>query len=468
LGVVLGVGGGGGGAGYNYFIFQFAESHMREIFIGAALLYFIGFSLMCFMVKEGEYPPVEGEDPEEKQGAIQTVTTFFKESFTHKIYWLLFLFYALAGASGSIGTFGVFFSREMGLSLEQIGKLGAVGAVASLLAAYLASVYIDRWHPLRVSVYLLVLGLAGAGTSWIWLFVTLPAEYYFWLSLSTGVIAAFFGAFGIATTMPLFYKMFPQSRFGQFCSAQAMLASVIGLFAGVAAGVYIDIIKHFCGGSDFAYRFIFGWQTFFSVINAGIMVAAYRLWYRLGGDSHFHPPATWTDCGFEEMPVVTIVGPQTRWLKLSFVLFDVLLAASSLGILPLLFWMRQTQANTAFFWHAWVLFPLSLLAWGYWKWMEGRMRRDIARAQAGETPHRGIPHHGIFLIVAAKFLLVGLSMWVIGVLVTLHLSMETGAIVFTIGNVMTNFLLVGCAQVLCWVERGHSTKVDCLLAEGTP
>jgi hypothetical protein len=57
--------GAGAGALYNYFIFQYAETNMREIFTGAAILYFIGFGIVCFMVKEGEYPPVEGE---RKQG----------------------------------------------------------------------------------------------------------------------------------------------------------------------------------------------------------------------------------------------------------------------------------------------------------------------------------------------------------------------------------------------------------------
>jgi len=38
---------------YNFFIFQYAESHASEIFVGAAVLYFFGFGLMCLKVKEG-------------------------------------------------------------------------------------------------------------------------------------------------------------------------------------------------------------------------------------------------------------------------------------------------------------------------------------------------------------------------------------------------------------------------------
>ena len=37
---------------YNYFIFQYAESHAREIFIAASILYLVGFGLMCLKVRE--------------------------------------------------------------------------------------------------------------------------------------------------------------------------------------------------------------------------------------------------------------------------------------------------------------------------------------------------------------------------------------------------------------------------------
>ena len=224
------------------------------------------------------------------------------------------------------------------------------------------------------------------------------------------MISAFLGAFYMAGSMPLFYKMFPQSRFGQFCSAQALLRSFIGLGAGVFSGLYIDIVKYFCNGSDFAYRFIFLWSTIFTIINAVILVSAYRIWYRLGGDSHFHPPATWTPSGFEEMPVVPIVGPQSRWLNISFKLFNCIMAVSFVGILPLMYWMHRQHATTAFFWHAWLLLPLSLAVWVYWIYVERKIKDDIASASRGESPLNGIPHHGVLIIVSGKFLLV-LALW---------------------------------------------------------
>ncbi|MEI6422029.1 MAG: MFS transporter [Lentisphaerota bacterium] len=118
---------------YNFFIFQYAESNMREIFLGAAVLYFFGFGMMCFMIKEGKYPPLEKEASGEKRKVIAGLKNFFKESFTHKIYWLIFLFTTFGAVSGAIGTFNVFFYKNMGLTLSQMQLIPTVGPQARWL-----------------------------------------------------------------------------------------------------------------------------------------------------------------------------------------------------------------------------------------------------------------------------------------------------------------------------------------------
>ena len=49
----------GASALYNWLAFKYAQTHMHEIFLGATILYLVGFGIMCLMVKEGEYPPVD-------------------------------------------------------------------------------------------------------------------------------------------------------------------------------------------------------------------------------------------------------------------------------------------------------------------------------------------------------------------------------------------------------------------------
>ncbi len=455
---VFGIVGTGASAAYNFFIFRFAESHMREIFIGAALLYFVGFGLTCLMVKEGEYPPPEGESSDSNRG-MKGVLTFFRESFSHKFYWFRFFATSFGAAGAAIGTFNIFFNREMGLSLEQIGKISAIGSVAMMAAMYCMAIFVDRWHPLRICVYGAVFGVIGSMMSLVWLFVTLPGNYFFWLNVGNVLIGAFLTALVTAASLPCEMRIFPQSRFGQFCSSQAMLRSTFTVVFGILAGVFIDVIRTLCHGSEFAYRFIHVWITVFAAISAVFMVKVYREWYRMGGDKHFHPPAPWSPKGVEELPTVPIVGPQTKWMAIAFRVLDGVMGLSVLSIPLLMGWMVSRQQLFAFKWFGVVVLPLSLLCGACWLVLKRMIRRDMAAAQAGLPLRNGIPHHGMMIVLGSKFLFAG-GIWVCQVMVTVSLNMEQGAVAFGIANALVNFLLIGALYLMCRVERGYSITVD--------
>ena len=448
----------GAGALYNFFIFKFAESYMREIFIGTAVLYLVGFGMACLMIKEGEYPPPAGESDNSGRG-LEGIKTFFKESFSHKFYWFRFLSTSFVATSGTIYTFGVFFNREMGLSLDQIGKINAISSIAMMAAMYFMAIFVDRWHPLRITVYGAVFGVLGNFMGLVWIFVSIPGNYFFWLNLGNVLICTFLTALVCVAGSSCEMRIFPQSRFGQFCSAQAMLRSTFTVIAGILAGLFIDMVRIFCNGSEYAYRFIFVWTTVFSGISAMFLVKVYIEWYRMGGDRHFHPPAPWSPSGVEEMPVVPIVGPQTKWLNISFMFFDGIMGLSVLSIPALMWWMYLRQQMFAFKWYALAVLPLCLLGWLCWGVLKQRIRRDMAAAKEGSPLRNGIPHHGMLIMLGSKFLL-AVGVWVCQVLVTVSLNMEGGSIVFGIANGLINFLLIGTLYLMCRIERGFSVTVD--------
>lgn len=328
----------GAGAFYNFFIFKYANTHMREIFLGAAILYFIGIGLMCLIVREGEYPPLEGETDKDNKG-WGGLKTFFKESFSHKFYWFRFLSTATAGIGWSIGIFSMFFSMQMGLNLDQIGKTTAVTSVVTMSAIAFMATFVDRWHPLRVTTYSAIFGVIGNIVIGVWLFVTLPGEYFFWIGLGGAIAGVFLNALLQTAGFPCEMRIFPKSRFGQFCSAQAMSRAACTSLSGIAAGLFIDTMKWLCNGSDFAYRFIFVWSSVFSGISAFFLVLVYIEWNKMGGDKNFHPPAPWSPDGVEEMPVTPTVGPQARWLNIAFLFFDGIMAVSVFCIPFMAWWM---------------------------------------------------------------------------------------------------------------------------------
>jgi maltose/moltooligosaccharide transporter len=92
---------------YNFWLFKYSQTNMREILTGASLLYFVGFGLMCIMVKEGPYPPPPAD--EGPPGLVNGVKAFLKQSFSAKFYWYFYLTHVFWVASGAMMLYDVFF-----------------------------------------------------------------------------------------------------------------------------------------------------------------------------------------------------------------------------------------------------------------------------------------------------------------------------------------------------------------------
>jgi hypothetical protein len=254
-------------------------------------------------------------------------------------------------------------------------------------------------------------------------------------------------------------RLLPQSRFGQFCSAQAMAVSVSQIIGGVAAGLFIDVVKHFCHNSDFAYRFIFIWTAAFQFVAVGVAVFVYIFWLRMGGDKKFHPPAPWSPDKVEKMQIVPSIGPQTKWLHVAFRLFDIINVLSVLSIPVLMWWMQRQQTITAFKWFGLLILPLSIAVWVWWIIIKRNILQDMERSRSGQPLRNGIPHHGMLIVVSIKFLL-ALGLWGVQVVISVNMNMDSWAIVFGIANIITNFMLVGSVLLLSRIERGFSTTLD--------
>jgi len=446
------------GAVFSYFVFPYAESNMREILLGAAILYFIGFTIMTLRVKEGNYPPIEDEPDGAKKG-FGAVKTYFKESFSSKVYWLAFLFTGVQTAGMGVGVFNIFFSREMGLSLTQIGQIAAIGSVAALVTMYFTAIFVDRWQPIRVNTYIAVFGVVSCSMAWVWPFISISPAIYFWLSLSTTLFTSFQVALTGACGFPMLMRLFPRSRFGQFCSANALVAALFRLPAGMAAGFFIDFLRGYCGGTDYAYRFLFAWTLPFYALAAAVAVYLYICWHRLGGDARYHPPTPWSDKKSEEMTIIPTVGPQSRWINIALRIFSGLIL-SAVVIIPLMMgWMYHQQAMRAFSWHGWLVWPAAVGVWIFWKATENRIRLDMKRSREGLPPLHGIPHHGVLMVVAVTYLF-ELGVWIAQIAVTIGMDQETNAIVFGMAHILLYAMLSGCVFLLSRVERSYPMALD--------
>ncbi|MDD2711147.1 MAG: hypothetical protein PHV34_24480 [Verrucomicrobiae bacterium] len=279
------------GAGFNFFVFKYAESHMREIYLGAALLYFAGFGLMCLKVKEREYPPFlnEGRAP----GLLDDIRTFARECYSISFYWNIFLDNVCGAVGQCMLSFLVFFYMSVGLNLDLIGKITAISGVLTAVCLAFAGSFVDKWHPVRVSVYLVPLTSVATlnWCAWLWIEGAPPPMLFFWAMVTFCVFNSFSIALIVAASMPRTMALFPHERYGQFCGAQALLRSGGTMFGGVLAGLFIDFARGISPGGHDAYRFIYVWQLVFGAASAFFYCRSYRAWKRLGAERGYVPPS---------------------------------------------------------------------------------------------------------------------------------------------------------------------------------
>ena len=406
----------GSAAVYNGFIFQFGESHFREIITGAALLYLVGFGVVCMFVKEGTYPP----PPESTQPHKGSLTALFgnlrmfaRESFTCRFYWYIFILTTVTAMGTSIGLFEVFKNKELGLDLAMIGRLNGIGGIAMLVAMYFAAVYIDRWHPLRILTYMAIFAAVSTGCGdWIWLTVSIPGEMFFWMGIA-GIIAWTFGsAMSKAAEFPLIMRLLPHSRFGQFCSANAMIRSLGTIVSGLLAGAFVDGMLWLYHGSSFAYRYVFLWRWLFSVLRAILLVLLYREWKRLGGDQTYAAPAPWNPDGVEPMPdTVATVPPSFRLVNMAMRFYLAIFVVNIVTTGVLVVWMRQQGLRRDAFWNEEVILPLMLLTTVVWVLQLRSVRNDFQTVAAGGRPKYGLLHHGVLLVMGLEGLVAFPTYW---------------------------------------------------------
>ncbi|OHB53901.1 MAG: hypothetical protein A2Y12_09405 [Planctomycetes bacterium GWF2_42_9] len=244
---------------FNYFLYGLATNYMNLLFVGIAVVYGLTMMVVCWRVKEGEYPP----PPQEKQGRFWSgINNYVRECFGTSYFWWVHLAKACVVWFGISGIFMVFFYRnEMGFSLDGFGKLMALGNVLSFLIVFPAGLFLDKLgsHKMLIFTQLLctiicVLAFFTINTKWL---------AGFWLI-----------AFScICLTLPQLVTrkwsadIYPPELYGQFASASAIFSSVGSVGLSLLCGVIMDWLN--------AYRFFWLWSAFFAFLGAVLGLVVY-------------------------------------------------------------------------------------------------------------------------------------------------------------------------------------------------
>ncbi len=266
----------GSGWVWNYYIFGLAGTHMKAIFIGIGILYFTAFMLMCLRIKEGRYPPPPLMPHGHGDGAVGMVKTYFKECFRNPYYVLFFLGDSLFALGYSTTVFLVFFYRDaLYLSLEQIGWVMSWGMILTVMLLIPAGWICDKLHPLRVS--LATYAVTSLAALLCFFFIHNETSMLIFL-----LLAQVPAAFRAASALPMYVALLPAERYGQFCSAQAMVQSLLLILATPLAGLFLDWVGN--------YRYAFLWQAVLPMPALLALLLVYRGWRRYGGARNYTPP----------------------------------------------------------------------------------------------------------------------------------------------------------------------------------
>ena len=383
---------------YNYFIFEHALTHTREIMIGFVILYTLLMGGMCLLLKEPRFPDPE---PEKTKRKLSGIFAFGKESFSHRIYWYMFFDAAFTSAAVLAAMFLVFHQQSMGLSLTDIGKMNGTASlcrtIIAMLAASVGATLIDRWHPVRVAVFLKVFIFITVCCETRWFFFTPPSEVFWWVQLLF-TLGMFLNLFTGIAGMPMLQMLLPKSRFGQFCSARSLIASGAGLLFGLLMGGYLDLLKFGFHLGERAYRGIYFWQA---ACQGGAIVfclLSFIQYRKLGGFSGYHAPAIWEASGYEEMEISTPKPPSIPMLRRLLLGFDGLFCITVLS-----------PAVLAYLWNRWDVspgkvnlyllmdLPAAVAIAAGWAVLHRRIGNNIRKIADGGCAK--VPYPGILLLV---------------------------------------------------------------------
>ena len=299
--------------GYNYFFYEHALTHMKGIYLGAAAIYGVGFTLMCLFVKEGQYPPPKPKPADSRGFFARTAAemkVYVRQCLSHRLYIFYFLTGMFMMMANAASVFGLYLNLSLGITLKQLAVLNTGIQFMLITLNYPAGSLADRFHPMRIWLIMLGCLLVVVPLNFVWLFGAFPAERYFDLQLFGHnlhmhvnlAIVVLLTAVDLPITlllnavgMPLMMRLLPRDQFGQFCSFNALSGAVMNILGSVSVAWFMTSMRNWLPddiwGKDFCYRMIPAWRMPFLCITMVCLWLLYREWKRQGGETHYKPPA---------------------------------------------------------------------------------------------------------------------------------------------------------------------------------
>lgn len=263
---------------FNYWIFGTAEGHSMEIFIVLAIVFGLGFTLMCMNVKEGRYPP----PPPRKEGGsiskfLKAAKTFCIDCYGKSYYWWFYAAFSLSWtASVPFQLFAYYYARSLNIDTATFGRYGALTLSISLVLAYPLGILADRFHPLRLgiavqAIYALDLLLSA-------IFVVNPWTF----GVALVVNGVLFGTWSTAVAS-VSQRLLPKGKFAQYGAGGLLVGSLFSMTTAPLFGIILDHLHH-----HYRYTFLLGFG--FALAGVFALLVLHAKFMAHGGPEHYLAP----------------------------------------------------------------------------------------------------------------------------------------------------------------------------------
>ncbi|MFH0937988.1 MAG: MFS transporter [Planctomycetota bacterium] len=170
---------------------------------------------------------------------------------------------------------------DQGVSLRKAGIRASFFTIITLLLAYPFGALVDRFHPVRMILWTSLLSLPFTFLSFWWL-----QDYMSGLWLT--IIAMPFSGLHAAASMVFLMLLFPKAKYGQMCSAEALVRQAVTVIAGFLGAIFLDWLTDKSLNTDnFRYGYLFTGVT--STLSVLSLLGVYYYWKKLGGDKYVAP-----------------------------------------------------------------------------------------------------------------------------------------------------------------------------------
>ncbi len=271
------------GVFYGKFLFPYMESDPEIIYPVSAGIYLVVILLMCYFVREGQYPEPENKDSKEPwyTGFAKAVKSYFKECYSNKYYVLFYTASLSFGLCGCVNMFQNFFYRfGCNMNMDIVGELAIYMSIVTIVTCFLAGFFVDWAGGFRaslISLAMMVLFHTLGG-----MFITDYVSALIWRT----PLAIFSGIYAVASGRML-VEVYPRSKFGMIASGCNLLSALLAGLINWPIGKFSEFLKNatpettlMIGSCDImpymqGYRFINYWSAICTFVSMLILLYFY-------------------------------------------------------------------------------------------------------------------------------------------------------------------------------------------------